>query len=145
MFIILATSWLIHQFTIMAIIIPVAMVFFAVFITSVHGLDSTCDACKCSLSNVEFISDLIDETINTTVTPRLEEFSASFKERIEVTLNLDEEISTVNNTLSAISAITDGRMTTVSTKVDALDVKIARRSSQPGKVYSASYNIKMTT
>ena len=59
---------------------------------SVRG--STCDTCECPLSNVEIINDIINARINATITSWVEEFTASFEERMNATL--DEEIETIH-------------------------------------------------
>ena len=58
---------------------------------------------------------------------------------VQLNFQIDENLSTVNTALSAVSSIVDERITTVRTKVDVQNVQITRLSSKPGKVYSASY------
>ena len=102
---------------------------------SVRG--STCDTCECPLSNVEIINDIINARINAMITSRVEEFTASFEERMNVTL--DEEIETINATLSAVDVTADERIMSTSAAVDAVNVKIVHATdkhlSQPGKTY----------
>ena len=85
----------------MAIIITIAVTFFAVFIANVHAGD-TCDACECTLSNIEILSQLIDERINATVSERVTTFTATIEERVNATI--DERLATVNTTLSYLNA-----------------------------------------
>ena len=91
------------------------------------------------LTNVEIMNDIINARINATITSRVEEFTASFEERMNATL--DEEIETINATLSAIDAKADKRIVSTSAAVDAVNVKIVHatdkhlRHDQPGKTY----------
>ena len=81
----------------------VAVISVAVSIAgSAHG-STTCDTCKCPLSNVEIINSIINARINATVMSRMEEFTVSFEERMNTTL--DEEMSTINATLSILSML----------------------------------------
>ena len=116
----------------------VAVISVAVSIAgSAHG-STTCDTCKCPLSNVEIINNIINARINATVMSRMEEFTVSFEERMNATL--DEEMSTINATLSTVDAAADERISAVSATLDAINVKIVhttdRLLSQPGKTYT---------
>ena len=117
----------------MAITLPVAVVIFAVFVASVHG--NTCDACdECSLSNVEILHDLIDARISDTAATQAEEFTAALGEQF--TAIVDDRISTVSTTLSALNATVNERLTTVTTTLGEHDASIAKLLSQqgPGKL-----------
>ena len=113
--------------------VPVAVVFIAVFIAGVRG--NTCES-DASLSSVEILSDLVDARINAIFAAKVAESTAAVEQRFNATV--DERISTVSATLSALNATLDERITTISTTVDAQNVTISELLSQPGKLYSAT-------
>ena len=78
----------------MGVVIPVVMTFFAVFFI-------TCSASsRCSLSNVESLSDLINARINATVASKLKEFTATqeFDTAIE-----EKVVATVATTVNPLN------------------------------------------
>lgn len=120
----------------MTMTIPIAVVFVAVFSTSVHGNTCKSDVCECSLNSVEILSDLIDARINATVVAMVAEFIAV------INATVDERISTVNATLFALDATLGERINkrNLSRAVNAQNITISKLLS-PGKhvtVYTAS-------
>ena len=96
----------------MAVITPVAMAIFAVFIASVHG-NSTCQVapCKCSFSNIEILRKHIDERINTTVAAMIAELTATTEDSIS------SESAKINTTVAAmiaeLTATTEDRLNAI--------------------------------
>ena len=115
----------------MASTIQVAVIFFAVFITSVHC--NTCDACtQCPISNVEILRNLIDARINAIATARIEEFNATVEERLNA--RVDDRISAINTTLSALNVTVDEKMRTAGIMVDAHDITVFYLLQRLGKL-----------
>ncbi len=72
-----------------------------VIVASVPGYAS-----KCTISNVEILSDLIDKRINATVTARVAELTAAIaKDRLNATVNetIAETVSTAVSSLHTFS------------------------------------------
>ena len=89
--------------TIMAVIFPVAMTFFAVFIAGVQGDTCKISPCECSFSNIEILSNYIDARISDTVGTIVEEFTETIEEKFNATV--DERIATaIDTAVSAISS-----------------------------------------
>ena len=85
----------------MAVVTPMTMTIFAVFIAVVH-CDSTCKVapCECSFNNVNALSKYINERINATVAARVAaELTKTTEERIKATF--DERIANVATELNA--------------------------------------------
>ena len=131
-------------------VIPVAVAIFAAFIVT----NVPSDASECTLSNIESLSQFIDERINAITTAIIAKLTATLEESIAASVNatlnalsitVDDKIATMNTTVNAVNtavsvlnATVDERITTVSTTVGAHDASIAKLLSQPGKFVVAS-------
>ena len=111
-----------------------AVTFFAVFIViaNVH-----CYASECTLSNIDVLSQFINERINATVSTLVAEFTATIEESIAASVNatLNAFSATVDDKISRIepdSATIDERITTVGATVGAHGASISNLLSQPG-------------
>ena len=131
----------------MTAINPVTMIFFAVSIAIVYG-DNSCNItpCKCSFSNIEVISNYIEEKINATVSTIVAEVTSTMSGALNVMVKekVDSLRAEISGTVSALNATVDDRIRTVNTSVGerittvnatvgALDVSVAKLLSQPGK------------
>ena len=112
--------------------IPIAVVFVAVFSTSVHGNTCESDVCECSLNSVEILSDLIDARINAIIAARVAEFTATTEE--EFNAAIDERILAVNATIRILNATLDERIKSISTVVGAHNATISKLLRQPGEL-----------
>ena len=96
---------------------PVTMIFFAVSIAIVYG-DNSCNIvpCKCSFSNIEVISNYIEEKINATVSTIVAEVTSTMSGALNVMVNekVDSLRAEISGTVSTLSATVDDRMRTVS-------------------------------
>ena len=131
----------------MAVITPVTMTLFAIFIANVHG-DSTCKItpCNCSFSNIEILSKYIDERINATVAAIVAEVTTTLKESIAASVNtmldvlsvtVDDKIATVITTISVLNATVDDRISAVNTTVSVLNATVDERTSAVSTTVSA--------
>ena len=114
----------------MGVVIPVVVTFFAVFFI-------TCSASsRCSLSNVESLSDLIDARINATVAAKLKEFTATpeFDTAIE-----EKVVATVTTTVNPLNDTVNEGKKSVNSTLSVINETIAKLSNRPGIYY---YNNK---
>ena len=133
----------------MANFIPVMSILVAFII--IANEPSYASADECILSNIEVLSQLIDERINVTFSTLVAEFTTTLERSIATTVNtilntlsdtVDTKIATVNSTVSALSATVDERMTAISATADVHDVSISKLLSQPGMLTYAHLHIK---
>ena len=114
----------------MGVVIPVVVTFFAVFFI-------TCSASsRCSLSNVESLSDLINARINATVASKLKEFTATqeFDTAIE-----EKVVATVTTTVNPLNDTVNEGEKSVNSTLSVINETIAKLSNRPGIYY---YNNK---
>ena len=97
-------------------VIPVAVAIFAAFIIVITNVPS--DASECTLSNIESLSQFIDERINATVTAIVAKLTATLEESIA---------ASVNATLNALSITVDDKIATMNTTVNAVNTAHRRR------------------
>ena len=95
----------------MANFIPVMTIFVAFIIIS----PSYASASECILSNIEVLSQFIDERINATVSTLVAKFTATLEKSIA---------ASVNATLNTLSATVDNKIATVRALRATVDEKI---------------------
>ncbi len=111
----------------MAAITPITATVIALFIASVHG-DSSCQItpCNCSFTNIEILRNYIDETVNTA--------TAAVKKEVNNTISaLNATVNERITTVSALSATVDERIAEIRTTVGAHNASIFKLLSQPGR------------
>ena len=111
-----------------------AVTLFAAFIVNANVC---CYASECTLSNIEILSQFIDERINATVSTLVAEFTATLEESIAASVNatLNAFSATVDDKISIAesdAATIDERIATVGAKVGAHGASISNLLSQPG-------------
>ena len=111
-----------------------AVTLFAAFIVNANVC---CYASECTLSNIEILSQFIDERINATVSTLVAEFTATIEESIAASVNatLNAFSATVDDKISIAesdAATIDERIATVGAKVGAHGTSISNLLSQPG-------------
>ena len=100
-------------------VILVVVTFFAVY-------SHVCGASECLLSNVEILSDFIDERINATIAAKLEELIATEEFNVAVE---GKVVAMINNSINALYATVDE----VKKTVNATLRTVAKLSNQPSK------------
>ena len=111
-----------------------------IFVAFIIISPSYASASECILSNIEVLSQFIDERINATVSTLVAKFTATLEKSIAASVNatLNTLSATVDNkiatTVNALSATVDERIAAISATVGAHDVSLSKLLSQPGAI-----------